>query len=280
MKIFPFLLQVPETEDAWLQIATDFERKWQFSHCLGAIDGKHIIIEKPPGSGSLYYNYKGTFSVVLLGIVNANYEFIYVNAGANGSVSDGGVFKHTIFHEKLLNNQLHLPTPSVLPASDLVAPYCFVADNAFAINENLLKPYPQRNLTHDKRIYNYRLCRARRIVENTFGILAERFRVFKKPIQINIKNVSKVVMASCALHNYLRKKSCNYLTRNCVDLEDTEKYTFRPGDWRQNDNSVSVNRTERQRTADGNSVRQIFTEYFNDQGRVDFQERMINVLNI
>lgn len=205
------MLKVPETEDAWLQVATDFERKWQFNHCLGAIDGKHIIIEKPSGSGSLYYNYKGTFRVVLLGIVNANYEFIYVNAGANGSVSDGGVFKHTAFHKKLLNNQLHLLTPSVLPGADLVAPYCFVADNAFAINENLLKPYPPRNLTHEKRIYNYRLCRARRIVENTFCILAERFRVIKKPIQINVKNVSKVVMASCALHNYSRKRSYNYL---------------------------------------------------------------------
>lgn len=274
------MLQVTETEDYWLEIAKDFETKWQFSHCLGAIDGKHIIIEKPPDSGSMYYNYKGTFSIVLLGIVNANYEFIYVNAGTNGSISDGGVFKHTSFHEKLLSNQLHLPGPSALPSSDVVAPYCFVADSAFAMNENLLKPYPQRNLTHDKRIYNYRLSRARRIVENAFCILSERFRVFKKPITINVKNIPKVVMASCALHNYLRKRSTNYITRNCVDLEDIENNTFRPGDWRQNDNSVGLNRTERQRTADGNAVRQIFTEYFNDQGRVDFQERMINVLNI
>lgn len=247
---------------------------------MGAIDGKHIIIKKPPHSGSLYYNYKGTFSIVLLGIVNANYEFIYVNAGANGSVSDGGVFKNTTFHKKMVSNELQLPTPSALPASDIVAPYCFVADSAFAIKENLLKPFPQRNLTFDKRIFNYRLSRARRIIENAFGILAERFRVFKKPIQINVENVPKLIMASCALHNYLKKRSCNYITRNCVDVEDIEKYTFRPGDWRQSDISVAVDRTERQRTTDGNVVRQIYTDYFNNQGRVDFQERMINVLNI
>lgn len=280
MYSFPFLLQVPETENEWLKIAKEFERKWQFNHCVGAIDGKHILIEKPPDSGSIYYNYKGTFSIVLLGIVNANYEFIYVNAGTNGSISDGGVFNHTSFHEKLLSKQLHLPGPSILLSSDEVAPYCLVADSAFAINENLLKPYPQKNLTHDKRIYNYRLSRARRIVENTFGILAERFRVFKKPITINVKNVPIIVMASCFLHNFLRKKSANYVTRNCVDREDTEDNTFRPGDWRVNDISIGLNRSERQRTADGNAVRQIFTEYFNNQGRVDFQERMINVLNI
>lgn len=280
MYSFPFLLQVPETENEWLKIANEFERKWQFNHCVGAIDGKHILIEKPPDSGSIYYNYKGTFSIVLLGIVNANYEFIYVNAGTNGSISDGGVFNHTSFHEKLLSKQLHLPGPSILPSSDVVAPYCLVADSAFAMHENLLKPYPQKNLTHDKRIYNYRLSRARRIVENTFGILAERFRVFKKPITINVENVPIIVMASCFLHNFLRKKSANYVTRNCVDREDTEDNTFRPGDWRVNDISVGLNRSERQRTADGNAVRQIFTEYFNNQGRVDFQERMINVLNI
>ncbi|XP_063895455.1 uncharacterized protein LOC135118162 [Helicoverpa armigera] len=219
-KVLKNYIKVPETESEWLKIAKDFEQKWHFNHCVGAIDGKHILIEKPPDSGSTYYNYKGTFSIVLLGIVNANYEFIYVNAGINGSISDGGVFNHTSFHEKLLSDQLNLPRPSVLPSSDVVAPYCLVADSAFAMNENLIKPYPQKNLTHDKRIYNYRLSRARRIVENTFGILAERFRVFKKPITINVKNVPIIVMASCFLHNFLLKKSAKYVTRNCVDQED------------------------------------------------------------
>lgn len=279
-KVLKNYMKVPETESEWLQIAKDFEQKWQFNHCLGAMDGKHILIEKPPNSGSTYYNYKGTFSIVLLGIVNANYEFIYVNAGTNGSISDGGVFNHTSFHDKMLSDQLNLPRPSVLPSSDIVAPYCLVADSAFAMNENLLKPYPQKNLTHDKRIYNYRLSRARRIVENTFGILAERFRVFKKPITMNVKKVPIIVMASCLLHNFLRKKSTNYVTGNCVDREDTTNNTFRPGDWRNNNISVNLNRTDRQRTAEGNAARQIFTEYFNNQGRVDFQERMINVLNI
>ncbi|XP_063388799.1 uncharacterized protein LOC134674612 [Cydia fagiglandana] len=276
-------IKVPETEEAWLKIAKEFETKWQFHHCLGSIDGKHILIEKPPNSGSLYYNYKGTFSIVLLGIVNANYEFLYINVGTNGSISDGGVFKHTSFYKKLSSNQLDIPAPAVLPGSDIVAPYCFVADSAFAINENLLKPYPQRNLTQEKRIFNYRLSRARRVVENAFGILSERFRIFKKPITINVENVPKVVMATCALHNYLRKTSSNYVTTNCVDGEDTKNISFRPGDWRRNDISVGIvntdGRTDRQRTAEGNAVRQKFTEYFNNQGRVDFQERMINLVH-
>jgi len=73
---------VPSTEQEWKHVADGFNQLWQFRNCLGAIDGKHIIIKKPQKSGSYYYNYKGTFSVVLFAVVNANYEFIYIHMGA------------------------------------------------------------------------------------------------------------------------------------------------------------------------------------------------------
>ncbi|XP_065117492.1 uncharacterized protein [Paramisgurnus dabryanus] len=50
-------LKTPSTEGEWRTIAMDFERKWQFPHCLGALDGKHIYIQPPRKSGSLYHNY-------------------------------------------------------------------------------------------------------------------------------------------------------------------------------------------------------------------------------
>nr|CAI5829194.1 unnamed protein product [Callosobruchus analis] len=88
-------LQLPSSPEEWKKVACDFKNKWQFENCLGAMDGKHILIKKPSNSGSYYFNYKGTFSVVLFAIVNANYEFLYVHTGTNGRVSDGGIWNNT-----------------------------------------------------------------------------------------------------------------------------------------------------------------------------------------
>lgn len=173
-----------------------------------------------------------------------------------------------------------LPRPKSLPNTNTPVPYVFLGDSAFAISKHILKPFPQKNLIHDKRIFNYRLSRARRVVENAFGILSSRFRLFKKPIMIDVKNIDVIILACCALHNFLSRKSKNYITQNCVDREDFESATLRGGVWRQEQTLLDVNQCNQSNTEEGKTVRNIFKEYFNGICSVDFQERMINVLNI
>jgi len=88
---------LPNNESGWKNIAEDFYDKWNFPNCLGAIDRKHIVIQCPANSGSEYYNYKGTFSIVLMAVVNSDYSFTYVDIGCQGRISDGGVLQNTSF---------------------------------------------------------------------------------------------------------------------------------------------------------------------------------------
>jgi hypothetical protein len=94
---FQFYFQVPQTEMEWKEVARCFLLKWNFNDANGAIDGKHIAVQKPRLSGVLYCNYKGCYSVVLMAAVNAHYEFLIVDAEVNGCISDGGVLNHTEF---------------------------------------------------------------------------------------------------------------------------------------------------------------------------------------
>lgn len=88
-------LACPQSELEWLNIAKEFQDRWQFPNCLGAGDGKHIRLLCPSNSGSEYYNYKGYYSLVLMAFVGPEYQFLFVDVGCQGSISDGGVFCKT-----------------------------------------------------------------------------------------------------------------------------------------------------------------------------------------
>ncbi|XP_056647448.1 uncharacterized protein LOC130452155 [Diorhabda sublineata] len=176
----------------WELVKRKFEVQWNFPNCVEAIDGKHIQIKCPPKSGSNYYNYKGTFSITLFALVDAEYNFLYIDVGANGKSNDGAVFQASTLNIAMESNSLNLLQNTILVAVD-----------AFPLRKDILKPFSKRNLSISERIY--RLSRARRVSENAFGILVAKFRVFERPIALSPETVDLVVKSSCALHNWLRK---------------------------------------------------------------------------
>lgn len=117
--------------------------------------------------------------------MDANYCFQYVHIGCQGRISDGGVYKNTSFYKELKENRLKIPDPEPLPGREKFILYVLVADVAFSLTTNCMKPYAGQLSQSPERIFNYRLSRARRIVENTFGIIASVFRILGKPMQVS-----------------------------------------------------------------------------------------------
>lgn len=240
----PMYLKPPKEED-WKEIATGFWNRWNFPNCVGAIDGKHFVIRAPPNSGTLYFNYKKSYSVVLLAACDYQYKFTIVDYGAYGSASDGGIFAQSEFGKCLNSKDLNIPVKNCkLPLSDVEMPYYFVADEAFPLSKRIMRPYPGQFLNEKKSIFNYRLSRARRVIENTFGILVSRWRIFQSVICFKPEHTDTIIMAAINLHNFLMTENNGvtsqntYCPSNYVDTEDNTGHVIQ-GAWRFNLDNVN-----------------------------------------
>ncbi|KAK7919088.1 hypothetical protein WMY93_010372 [Mugilogobius chulae] len=198
-------MAVPTAED-WRAIALEFEERWNFPLCCGAVDGKHVQLIAPPNSGSRFYNYQGDFSIVLMAVIDARYQFRVIDVGGYGRTSDGGIFAHSPFGHALHTGTLQLPPDQHLPGAHHFGPqpHVFVADEAFPLLPHLMRPFSRRPLSLEERVFNYRLSRARLVVEDTFGILTSQWRVYRRLIGLRPEVVERCVKATCILHNFMR----------------------------------------------------------------------------
>ncbi|XP_044003548.1 uncharacterized protein LOC122849064 [Aphidius gifuensis] len=270
-------LKIPNTRDEWEKISNEFFRQWQFPNCLGAMDGRRITFKPPSKESSLYYNYKGTHSMVLLALVDANYQFIYVDVGINGRDSDEGVLSESDIAPILVDpeNPLNIPSDKALPGTDDVVPHVILGDNAFPLQKHLIKPYSTEHLTHEERIFNYRFSRGKRIVENAIGILANRFRVMLVPMNLPVETVQTITLACCALHNFFAKENAAYLC-GTTDLEDSTNHTVTGGRWRDDNCEMSLLEPVNSRPEKIDlQNRDYFKQYFVGVGQVPWQDNMI-----
>lgn len=93
---------------------------------------------------------------------------------------DGSTLCHA-----LENNTLNIPPPRCLPGSEVKTLFVILPDDAFALKPFMMKPFNFRGQDRNELIFNYRLSRARRMVESTFGIMADRFRLLRTTIELN-----------------------------------------------------------------------------------------------
>lgn len=158
-----------------------------------------------------------------------------------------------------------IPPPEPLPHTDISLPYVFLGDEAFPLLDNLMKPYRRCDSAIDKTkaIFNYRLSRARRYVENVFGILTAEFRIFSTEINLDVKTAENMVSSACILHNLI------------IDEKDTHSSDIPSSS---NHSPFEEHEHEHEHEHETNHIiRNAYKDYFNDIGALHFQNRMIGL---
>ena len=101
----------PSNSRDLIEMFADFEQIWNMLHCIEAIDGKHITMKKPTFSGSLWHNYKGFFSIVLIAICDSRYNFIAIDIRQYGSNNDSAILLNSKMRETFEKDSFHVLVP-------------------------------------------------------------------------------------------------------------------------------------------------------------------------
>ena len=206
-------------------------------------------------------------------MTDAHYKFIYVDVGAKGKENDSSVFLQDLVLVLLCGmppSQFQIP--HLLLNSENLFQFIFVGDEAFPLQKNLMRPYPRySSLTTQQRIFNYRLSRARRVVENAFGIMSVKFRILRSSINCKLDTMDHIVKATCVLRNFLiTTNSSRYSLSIVVDREVDGNII--PGTWRNSSFlQPSGNLSGNAASPNAIQVRIMFMEYFSGPGAVPWQ---------
>ncbi|XP_066028735.1 uncharacterized protein [Pocillopora verrucosa] len=178
------------------------EQMWQFPCCWSAIDGCHISIKCPPGgleSSKEYHNFKNFYSIVLMGMVDAKYRFVWASCGYPGNSHDSIIMQSTTLWQEIAQGKILPGIAKNVGGVDV--PPLIVSDSAFPFQTWLMKPYTNAVLTEKQKYFNNRLSRARMVSEGAYGQLKGRWRVLFRRNECSQKNVRTVTMACIVLHN-------------------------------------------------------------------------------
>ncbi|KAK3767523.1 hypothetical protein RRG08_003956 [Elysia crispata] len=267
--LHPLELPTP-TAEQWRMIAKRFGDLWDYPFAIGALDGKHIALQNPANSGSMYYNYKGYPSAVLMALSDADSCFILVDCGQYGRISDAGVYISrisTLLEEKQLDN----PTATFkISGSDIDIPFMIIGDEAFPLKPYLMKPFAARTLNAKRRLYNYRHSRARRAVECAFGIMSRKFEVFQRPMRVQPDKAVLLTNAAVCLHNFIRRRD-----GNLVDSSSTVTYEVMEnrGDGMQ---PLAINARGGRATDEAIAIRDGIADFFSvPDGSVHWQNKLV-----
>ncbi|KAJ8685513.1 hypothetical protein QAD02_021306 [Eretmocerus hayati] len=217
-------LKFPSTNEEWLEISNGFLYIFDFPNCIGALDGKHFRMKRPPHSGSWFWNFKKFYSIVLMAVCDAKRVFKWRLSLSTGSSNETTTFRSTNLGRALDGNDIPIiDYTQPLPRTQIPFPMYLIADGGFPHERYLLKPYQKAPFAPlEERIFNIRLGRARRVVERGFGTLVGKFKIFEAPLDFKLSLSELIIMAAVCLHNFLIVQDENVMRRYRYASDDEE----------------------------------------------------------
>ena len=190
------------TDDAFRKKMLDLEEHWQFPFSWCAVDGCHIPIKCPSGGQEAcreYHNFKNFYSIVLMSMVDAKYRFVWGSCGYPGNSHDSIIFQSTAVWSSIKDGKF---LPKVTQKEEGVSiPPLILGDSAFLLETYLMKPCTNTILSKEQRYFNYRLSRARLVVEGAYGQLKGRWRLLLRKSEGNLYQTKMATLAFMVLHN-------------------------------------------------------------------------------
>lgn len=181
-----------------------------------------------------------------------------------GGQNYAGIFQWSELGRKLEAGTIDLPISKVLPNSNIELPVFFLGDSGFPLKKYLMKPYFKgSNYGAKEKIFNYRLSRARRIIECSLGTMKRKWKILDGPLLSNLETVECVVLAVLTLHNFLiTREGAKYLE---VELENSPENEDDP-----EDQLIQV--------GTANNIRNSLAQYFlTDEGSVEWQNKYARI---
>lgn len=199
-------------------IMVAFEEHWQYPCCIGAVDGCHLPMKCPRGgqeSAKEYHNFKNFYSIVLMAMVDSRQRFMWASSGFPGNSHDAIIFQSTKLYAAITEDDIVAQVAKTQDGTDIYP--MIIGDSAFPFQTWLMKPYSNAVLTQEQRYFNYRLSRARMVVEGAFGQLKGRWRVLMRKNECDENTLKMMSLACVVLHNI------------CIDLDDNMNKTWDAG---------------------------------------------------
>ncbi|KAJ8669206.1 hypothetical protein QAD02_000465 [Eretmocerus hayati] len=200
----PIHVRCPSEPEHWLSIAQRYQTLCDHPYCAGSLDAMHVWIIRPPHGGSLFHNFEGFNSIVLMTLSDADRRITWYTLGDYGHLSDSSVYAVSSLKGKLDNNELVLPAARELPNSHVVVPIVTLTDEIFPLGPHTLKPYSRRTLTtREQKMYNFLHSRNRMPVECQYGNLQKKWEILQQPLGFDLSTTKNVIASIIALNNSL-----------------------------------------------------------------------------